>query len=282
MNTIKTSDIVDPNVQQGFTGKSLKFLQDATKEQLKGIALSLSIPLSSMTFDNTKAYILHGLDPYGTNQYNEGWIYYQGEIYYCAGKSTTTPFVNFQSLTIAITNDAVADPAPFSDGSTKYVHNVVRMNLIDSLPGAGILTLGGDTIYNSYAIFNAIQDQINQAITGAFTEEAWHVVGAGGQPAFQNSWANTNPSSLNSLSFKKVRNKLLLRGNIIGGSTNTVCVTLPGGYRPLKGNIISIADHSQVLTATPAIEVYANGDIEVFFTGSSTDLSLDGITIPLD
>lgn len=58
----------------------------------------------------------------------------------------------------------------------------------------------------------------------------WRVVGALGQPTFQNSWVNYG-SGYQSLAFRKVNDKVELRGAIKSGSLGAV-FTLPVGYWP--------------------------------------------------
>ncbi|MES2382613.1 MAG: hypothetical protein V4538_16310 [Bacteroidota bacterium] len=142
MKIIITTDILDPSIQQPFTGKSLDFLQDANKE----IHLGLAISLIGNSYDISKAYILNGIVPYGTNQYTAGFILWNEEIYYCPGKTTTTAFANVAIFTITITNDSIADPLVFSDNISRNVHKVRRLILSDGVSGSGTFDLL-DAIY---------------------------------------------------------------------------------------------------------------------------------------
>ena len=121
MNKIITTDVVDPLVQQPFTADSLDFLQDGSKEMIKSYALSCI----GKIYDPTKYYVISGLDSYGTHQYKEGCIFYDGELYYCPGKSNTTLFVNTPVLNLVESN-APFDPVTFSDASTHSVHKIRR------------------------------------------------------------------------------------------------------------------------------------------------------------
>lgn len=140
MNNIITNLIVDPNIQQGFTGYSLAFLQDANKAILGGLAQTAI----GKTYDNTKAYVLNGLDAYGTNQYHIGFVFFQNEVFYCPGKTTTTPFVHSAYLNINVFSDPGSDPCPFSDGTARNVHFVRLLALTDATSGDILLS---DAIY---------------------------------------------------------------------------------------------------------------------------------------
>lgn len=132
MNKIITTDVVDPLVQQPFTADSLDFLQDANKEMIKAYALSVI----GKIYDPTKYYVISGLDFYGTNQYKEGYIFYDGELYYCPGKSSTTAFVNTPVLNLVETN-APFDPVIFSDNTSHSVHKIRRFAMVDAVSGSG-------------------------------------------------------------------------------------------------------------------------------------------------
>ncbi len=141
MNRIKTTDVVDPSIQQPLTTKSLDFLQDANKET----TLALATAFIGDNYDSTLPYILTGLDIYGTHQYHEGYVLYGGEVYYSAGKSGTTAFSNMPVMTITTTNDSIADPVTFTDGVARNVHNVRRMVLSDAVSGTGTFNLTAAT-----------------------------------------------------------------------------------------------------------------------------------------
>lgn len=155
MNKIITTDVVDPLVQQPFTADSLDFLQDANKEMIKAYALSVI----GKIYDPTKYYIISGLYSYGTYQFKEGYIFYDGEVYYCSGKSTTTAFTGVPVLSFTETNPSF-DPVTFSDGTPHSVHKIRRFVMIDASSGSG-------TVDYSNCIF------IDKAITYSTTLKAY-------------------------------------------------------------------------------------------------------------
>lgn len=62
--------------------------------------------------------------------------------------------------------------------------------------------------------------------------EAWHVVGAAGQPAFANGWANTGAGYAGAQFYKDPAGIVHVEGFVTGGTLNTGVFTLPVGYRP--------------------------------------------------
>jgi hypothetical protein len=137
MNRIITTSISDPLVQQPFTGKSLDFLQNSYTNGFLAVALAMI----GENYNNAKAYVIKGLDAYGTNQYNEGWVLWANEIFYCPGKATTTAFSNVPVLTLTVANDATADPVTFTDDVPRNVHNNRTMVLSDAVSGSGTFDL---------------------------------------------------------------------------------------------------------------------------------------------
>ena len=61
--------------------------------------------------------------------------------------------------------------------------------------------------------------------------EGYHVVGAPGEPAFQNGWNNVGGAFATMAYFKDLEGVVHLRGSITAGISPTV-FTLPAGYRP--------------------------------------------------
>lgn len=175
MNTIITTSILDPSIQQPFTGPSLDFLQNATKEQSAAFARGMIGDF----YNSAIAYILHGVNPYGTNQYKEGYIFWNGEVYYCPGKSTTTAFANVPVLTITVTNDATADPTIFSDLVPRNVHNVRRLIMSDAVSGSGTFDLSDAVILNKWTAYTptfAAYDSSDALVAGGVTVTSFSAI----------------------------------------------------------------------------------------------------------
>jgi hypothetical protein len=71
--------------------------------------------------------------------------------------------------------------------------------------------------------------------------EAWHILGAPGEPAFENSWANIpaeGPLSFDSAAFYKDQEGIVHLRGIVKGGTSSIIFHLPPGYRPATGKVI--------------------------------------------
>lgn len=137
MNTILTSSISDPNVQQPFTGKSLQFLQNSYTNIFASIGQSI---IGDRNYSGAGFYVISGLRNTGVAPayvISEGWIYYDGKMYYCSGYSGTP--VNDVIGTITTAYDTSIDPVTFTDGVARNVHRVQTIVLSDGVSGSSDL-----------------------------------------------------------------------------------------------------------------------------------------------
>ena len=125
--------------------------------------------------------------------------------------------------------------------------------------------------------------------TSVAAPEAWHLVGANGEPLFQHSWQNGLNTSDEPLSFYKDRSGVVhLRGRIISGSPNNSIFQLPAGYRPAAGKYANFPAACECAAAQATIVsvegsgIAANSDGSVTMQNGSLPpgnyLSLDGIS----
>jgi hypothetical protein len=71
--------------------------------------------------------------------------------------------------------------------------------------------------------------------------EAWHEVGAPGEPGFQNNWNNTTGGPSQTAAFFKDHEGIVhLRGYVAEG-TAPIIFKLPPGYRPASGTFIALS-----------------------------------------
>ena len=95
--------------------------------------------------------------------------------------------------------------------------------------------------------------------------EDWHYVGEAGEPAFENSWANS--SGVPATAFRIREAGIVdLQGALVGGSDATVVFTLPAGYRPTQYVMVPAVS---VTPAAAYFTVDTDGDVTCFYTGSS-------------
>jgi len=115
---------------------------------------------------------------------------------------------------------------------------------------------------------------------GSVTLDTWHVVGAAGEPAFQNSWVNF-ATGYPSASFRKGPDgRVSFRGAIKSGGSGTVAFTLPAGYRP-PASAIFMTNTEAAAGVTPGyVNVKADGTVWV--AGTTTFLALDVVEFDTD
>jgi hypothetical protein len=104
--------------------------------------------------------------------------------------------------------------------------------------------------------------------------ETLRVIGAAGQPAFQNGWVNFGGGEPNA-SFYKERGRVYLAGSVKAGTVAAPMFTLPAGYRPPTDTVrIPVVDGSP----TPAgyILIFANGNVQLQ-VGNNTYVSLASV-----
>jgi hypothetical protein len=120
--------------------------------------------------------------------------------------------------------------------------------------------------------------------------EAFHNVGASGEPAFQNSWQNIATTTYGyPAGFYKDRVGVVhLVGRIVNGSGNSFIFQLPPGYRPATGKYTSLPAACECTTGqTTIVSIQGSGfsaaaDGSVSMTNgtlsASGSLWLDGIS----
>jgi hypothetical protein len=111
-------------------------------------------------------------------------------------------------------------------------------------------------------------------ILGAVTLSAspWHEIGAGGEPAFANSWAN-HGSGFETAGFRKLWDGTIeLKGVVSNGTIGTTAFTLPTGYRPaLTQSFPSMA--GAPTSTTGRITVNTTGTVAVGENNSGTSVT---------
>jgi hypothetical protein len=108
--------------------------------------------------------------------------------------------------------------------------------------------------------------------------DAWHTVGAAGEPAFAAGWSNLDGAGPNQRALRFTKDPLgrVLLTGIVKGANSTVIFTLPAGYRPVRLNQIIDANASG---GNAQVVVSSNGDVTATtLTGNvATYVSLDNI-----
>lgn len=116
------------------------------------------------------------------------------------------------------------------------------------------------------------------ADTVIYNEPAWTAA------TLLNGWVNSDPTNYQSASYKKIGNRVFLRGYITGASaTSSTIMTLPAGFYDDKHNVLATA----TLSGTPAtvtLRVLNSGNVIIQNTAYTTVgvFSLDGLSFSVD
>jgi hypothetical protein len=109
-----------------------------------------------------------------------------------------------------------------------------------------------------------------EQLESELTVEAVHSVGATGEPAFQNGWANFDTRVAR---FYKRGERVYLAGVVKSGTIGTAIFTLPVGYRPDLGSAFAIDSNG----AFGVIDVLTNGNVQLTI-GNNAYAFLDGLS----
>ena len=111
--------------------------------------------------------------------------------------------------------------------------------------------------------------------------EAWHEIGASGEPAFQNSWANVGGANDETLAYRlEGSKKLHLKGLIDSGTITdgTVVFTLPSEYAPAKTVKVPGMYVQGSSENAYQIEIQTDGDVAIYgVSGAGPELSMHTI-----
>lgn len=142
MNRIYTGFVSDPNIQQPFTAKSLDFVQDSVKEQVKAVCYG-KIGGSLAGYQQvTGGAIISGCNYSGSgNTIYNGFILWQDELYYFPGAMGLLSYTNVPVVVLDEYNDVSIDPVEFSDNVFRSVHKVRRLKVVDQVSGSGLFDL---------------------------------------------------------------------------------------------------------------------------------------------
>lgn len=91
----------------------------------------------------------------------------------------------------------------------------------------------------------------------------WRSIGAAGEPAFQNAWANYGAFGHIDAAFFKhaLTDVVYVRGLVKAGTTGAPAFTLPAGYRPPAIYLHPAFGHTGTAEALYRVDVEADGDL---------------------
>lgn len=209
-----------------------------------------------------------------------GWIWYTGdagsvgELFYLpAIGSTTMGGHSYLNAAVDATTSA-ADPIQFIGGASLSPHVNRQIVLTPAVaPSAGAYS--APTASLPYGLITNLPD----ATLWALAPGAWIAIAGG--IGYTNSWADYG-APLAPGRFRKEGGYVVLSGGLAGGATNSKAFTLPAGYLPAYNCAFPIAVN--IGGANPSygyMTVNTGGDVLIFYQGTLTFLSLEGIRIPL-
>jgi hypothetical protein len=111
--------------------------------------------------------------------------------------------------------------------------------------------------------------------------DAWHTVGATGEPVFQNSWVSAAGISFHDPQFRRINRWYgMIRGAVKDGTNNSVAFTLP--WAPTK-DLMYITQGFAAADTFTRVRVKSNGDVVVNQAATPTaEAHIGPILIPLD
>lgn len=106
-----------------------------------------------------------------------------------------------------------------------------------SLAYTGVRSVAGPL--SSGDVISALLFGNDLLVLGRITDvpETAHVVGAGSEPAFANSWVNVGAGN-ESAAFYKDRGRVFLGGRVKSGTVGAAIFTLPAGFRPAGSELV--------------------------------------------
>lgn len=160
--------------------------------------------------------------------------------------SVGTKQLKKNAVTTAKINDGAVDAMKIQDGAvgaTEIQNGVIGSAKIQdrAITGAQIAdgSLTGAQVNASTLGTVPSAERANRA-DSLPPPEAWHFVGAPGEPAFQNGWEDFSPASLlEPVAFFKDHEGIVhLKGRAIGGTGSSLIFALPPGFRPAAEKVI--------------------------------------------
>ena len=164
MNKVITSDISDPTSAQPFTGPSLEFVQNSTKEVIDAMVRGLI----GETWSTVTPYSLIGIERNSaiSGTISSGYISFEQEVYFFAGIGNYNTFVNSGVFLITETDASPPyNPITFTDGTPRNPAKVRRVTLVDQVNGTGSFNYTS-VVYLNRRIVNSTANTYSTTTSG--------------------------------------------------------------------------------------------------------------------
>lgn len=239
-----------------LTGDDFEYIQFANRDAIAG---SLSY-LRGQTADDL--VVLNGcnVSVVGSNYtYTDGYIWYNGEVYYVPAQPVPQAMVvgGDHVFSIVSTNNAT--------GIDTYQNGTI-VNTWEDRTAVILHNTSGSNVYNAQILFKYVISQIvDQAALFAklsdltpFAQKSidtWHVIGAGGQPAYGSTWGAIAGKDSRFIKDDVGGVSVRLNATTTGVAPGGVIFVLPVGYRPVTQ--VTMIVHKYNVSALPVAYVGA-------------------------
>ncbi|MCK6648723.1 MAG: hypothetical protein L6Q66_03615 [Bacteroidia bacterium] len=249
----------------------LNFDQAATREAFYGL-------LSAFGATAPTSFIISGCNLSGS-AWLPGYLSIAGEILRFDGQALAVPSFGMTNVwDVYETNDSAGQKL-LENGTTVQTYKLrkARIIAVSNAVAANYLNVSTAPTLASklVSIVSAdngateLANKILAVIAGSNLYalkaiEAWRVIGAVGQPAFQNSWANNFTAPARQAAFRKDSMGMVHLRGCISGSNGAVIFNLPAGYRPTANNAALFSVPSSVgYNVNYTLFVDTNGDVSL-------------------
>lgn len=177
---------------------------------------------------------------------------------------------------VTVEVDGAEQPAVITGAVLKADSDGVRLGLalgeISTFASAGNSTSGAPLL-DGVSLLERISNLEREGESALTIDTGWTA------PTFLNSWVNYGAGGWSTAAYRKVGNRVYLRGLVKDGTLGAAVFTLPSGYRPTAGLHFGVICSDT--TVPGKAQVLADGSV-VASTGANSHFSLDEISFFVD
>ena len=212
MNKLQTNY----NGKMPFELDDIRWEQDAVRDAFAGLISAMNV-VAPYGFKLSGCVVTKVGNTYTTTA---GYICLGGEVLKVDAHSFTVTALHAAKWAIAVTYDP-AGTEVFQDATTHETYEVRKGVLADTLPTNPISYMVSNAPYFTNLIF-----------TLANVQEAWHAIGASGEPSFEAGWSNKGGLDA-VVAFRKDNCGVVhIKGVCTNADGHGAVFTLPTDYRP--------------------------------------------------
>jgi hypothetical protein len=200
-----------------------------------------------------------------------------------ASRPSPAIIVAVLALVAALAGTAIAGPQAISGALTKSTVKKIAKKQINKLaPALSVANAVNAQNATNATNADALEGQPASAFA-ASTSEPYHEIGAPGEPAFQNGWANFDATNFTTAGFyKDPLGVVHLKGTLVNAADNSIAFQLPPGYRPSKQQLMPMASEAPNPGGVPVaakLEVESDGEVRPDCDGAGcASAGIDGVT----